>query len=86
MGDNQAINRVQVDSSKTRNRGAFSGSLAALVQISGRTGSENKNRFLGLLKPNKVRDFESLQRYDKKFYESVHELHSEQEICIREIF
>ena len=29
VGDNQAINRVQVDSSKTRNRGAFSGSLAA---------------------------------------------------------
>ena len=32
VGDNQAINRVRVDSSKTRNRGAFSGSLAALVQ------------------------------------------------------
>ena len=31
VGDNQAINRVRVDSSKTRNRGAFSGSLAALV-------------------------------------------------------
>ena len=30
VGDNQAINRVRVDSSKTRNRGAFSGSLAAL--------------------------------------------------------
>ena len=30
MGDNQAINRVRVDSSNTRNRGAFSGSLAAL--------------------------------------------------------
>ena len=30
MGDNQAINRVRVDSSKTSNRGAFSGSLAAL--------------------------------------------------------
>ena len=29
VGDNQAINRV--NSSKTRNRGAFSGSLAALV-------------------------------------------------------
>ena len=29
MGDNQAINRVRVDSSKTRNRGAFSGSLTA---------------------------------------------------------
>ena len=28
VGDNQAINRVP---SKTRNRGAFSGSLAALV-------------------------------------------------------
>ena len=31
VGDNQAINRVRVDSYKTRNRGAFSGSLAALV-------------------------------------------------------
>ena len=30
MGDNRAINRVRVDSSKMRNRGAFSGSLAAL--------------------------------------------------------
>ena len=33
VGDNQAINRVRVDSYKTRNRGAFSGSLAALVSI-----------------------------------------------------
>ena len=32
VGDNQAINRVRIDSSKTRNRGAFSGSLAALVK------------------------------------------------------
>ena len=31
VGDNQAINRVRVVSSKTRNRGVFSGSLAALV-------------------------------------------------------
>ena len=31
VGDNQAINRV--GSTKTRNRGAFSGSLAALMQI-----------------------------------------------------
>ena len=30
VGDNQAINRVRLDSFKTRNRGAFSGSLAAL--------------------------------------------------------
>ena len=30
VGDNQAINRVRIDSSKMRNRGAFSGSLAAL--------------------------------------------------------
>ena len=30
VGDNQAINRVRVESYKTRNRGAFSGSLAAL--------------------------------------------------------
>ena len=33
MGDNQAVNRVRVDSYKTRNRGAFSGSLAALVRF-----------------------------------------------------
>ena len=33
MGDNQAINRVQVDSSKTRNRGTLSGSLAACFQL-----------------------------------------------------
>ena len=32
VGDNQAINRVRVDSSKTRNGGAFSGSLAALLK------------------------------------------------------
>ena len=31
VGDNQAINRVRIDSSKTRNRGAFLGSLAALI-------------------------------------------------------
>ena len=31
VGDNQAIHRVRVDSSETRNRGAFSGSLAASV-------------------------------------------------------
>ena len=31
VGDNQAINRVRVDSSNMRNRGAFSGSLAALL-------------------------------------------------------
>ena len=30
VGDNQAINRVRIDSSKTRNQGGFSGSLAAL--------------------------------------------------------
>ena len=33
VGDNRAINQVWVDSSKTRNRGAFSGSVAALVSI-----------------------------------------------------
>ena len=33
VGDNQANNRIRVDSYKTRNRGAFSGSLAALVVI-----------------------------------------------------
>ena len=38
VGDNQAINRVRVDSYKTRNRGAFSGSLAALVLSRGVTG------------------------------------------------
>ena len=31
VGNNEAINRVRVDSTKTRNRGAFSGSLAALL-------------------------------------------------------
>ena len=31
VGDNKAINQVRVDSSKTRNRGAFSGSLAAPI-------------------------------------------------------
>ena len=40
VGDNQAINRVRIDSSKTRNRGAFSGSLAALdVSMSRQEGS-----------------------------------------------
>ena len=33
VGNNQAINQVRVDSYKTRNRGAFSGSLAALLRI-----------------------------------------------------
>ena len=32
VGDNQVSNRIRVDSYKTRNRGAFSGSLAALPQ------------------------------------------------------
>ena len=32
VGDNQGINQVRVDSSKMRNRGAFSGSLAALLK------------------------------------------------------
>ena len=31
------------------------------------------------------RDFESLHRYDKKFYARVHELHYQEEICIHEI-
>ena len=31
VGDNQANNRVRVDSSRTSNRGAFLGSFAALV-------------------------------------------------------
>ena len=33
VGDNQAINRVLVGSSKTSNRGTFSGSLAAQVYL-----------------------------------------------------
>ena len=33
VGNNEVINRVRVDSSKTRNRGAFSGSLAALQEM-----------------------------------------------------
>ena len=32
VGDNQAVNRVRVGSFKTRNRGTFSGSLAALIR------------------------------------------------------
>ena len=32
VGDNQAINRVRVGSSRTSNRGAFSGSFAALLK------------------------------------------------------
>ena len=31
VGDNQTINQVRFDSSKLKNQGAFSGSLAALV-------------------------------------------------------
>ena len=33
VGDNQANNRIRVDSYKMRNRGAFSGLLAALITI-----------------------------------------------------
>ena len=33
VDDNQAINRVRVGSFKTRNRGAFSGLLAALINM-----------------------------------------------------
>ena len=43
------------------------------TEISGRTGSENKNRSPGILKPNKIRYFESVRRYSKKFYTSIHE-------------
>ena len=32
VGDNEAINRVQVDSSETKNRDALSGLLAALLR------------------------------------------------------
>ena len=54
---------------------------------SGRTGSENKKTVFGALKPNEmIRHFESLQRYDKKFYASVHEQYSQKKIYIREIF
>ena len=45
VGDNQAINRVRVDSSRTRNRGAFSGSLAALVSITVNHFSKNNYHF-----------------------------------------
>ena len=43
VGDNQAINRVRIDSSKTRNRGAFSGSLAALPETEILTEKRTKN-------------------------------------------
>ena len=45
-----------------------------------------KTGFRGFENEQKIRDFKSLQRYDKKFYASVLELHSQEEICIREIF
>ena len=37
-----------------------------------------KTGFWGL-KPNKIWDFESLQRYGKKIYVSVHELYCQEE-------
>ena len=40
VGDNQAINGVRVDSYKTRNRGAFSGSLAALLKSKDQNNQE----------------------------------------------
>ena len=40
VGNNKMINRVRVDSSKMRYRGAFSGSLAALVLEKFRGGRE----------------------------------------------
>ena len=39
VGDNQVINRVRIDSSKTRNRGTFSASLAALLICTPRIAS-----------------------------------------------
>ena len=39
VGDNHAINRVRVDSSKTRNRGAFLGSLYSRAV----TGAEKRH-------------------------------------------
>ena len=47
VGDNQAINRVQVDSSKTRDRGAFSGTLAALTSYKLFSHSEPLGAILG---------------------------------------
>ena len=56
------------------------------LQSSGRTGSESKKPVSGALKPNEIRDFESVQRYGKKFYASVHEQDSQEEKWICEIF
>ena len=36
-------------------------------KVSGRTASENKKTVFRTLKPNKIQDFESLQRKGKKF-------------------
>ena len=49
VGDNQAINRVRVDSSKTRYRGAFSGSVAALFKTKKKVKKKKKSK-----KVNKV--------------------------------
>ena len=46
VGDNQAINRVRVDSSKTRKRGAFSDSLAALIIVLISTQTEEATKKL----------------------------------------
>ena len=43
--------------------------------LSGRTGSENEKPVFRALKPNEIRDFESVHRYGKKFFASVHELY-----------
>ena len=48
VGENRAINRVGVSSSKTRNRGAFSGSLAALLKSRAGTGAKKQHRVLAL--------------------------------------
>ena len=41
------------------------------VSGSGWTGSENKNRFFRALKPNEIRDLESVQRYNKKILRDI---------------
>ena len=50
VGDNQVINRIRVGSFKTRNRGAFSGSLAALQII-------EENCSIHSLKANIIRPY-----------------------------
>ena len=67
VGDNQAINRVRIDSSKTRNRGAFSGSLAALINIAG------KGLVCLRMKILQIRSLHALI-YDKRLAHSIKDL------------